>query len=32
MPIWPWLVQMGCRRAGFYSYDVLDNGGDRERE
>jgi hypothetical protein len=27
--IWPWLVQMGCRRAGFYSYDSLDNGGVR---
>ena len=25
--IWPWLVQMGCRRAGWYSYDSLDNGG-----
>ena len=25
--IWPWLVQMGCRRAGFYSLDVLDNAG-----
>lgn len=25
--IWPWLVQMGCRRAGVYSYDGLDNGG-----
>jgi hypothetical protein len=24
--IWPWLVQMGCHRGGFYSYDVLDNG------
>jgi hypothetical protein len=23
--IWPWLVQMGCRRGGFYSVDVLDN-------
>jgi hypothetical protein len=23
--VWPWLVQMGCDRAGFYSYDVLDN-------
>jgi|GEM_PF-147048 len=23
--IWPWLVQMGCRRAGFYSIDTLDN-------
>jgi hypothetical protein len=25
--VWPWLIQMGCRRAGFYSYDRLDNGG-----
>ena len=25
--IWPWLVQMGCGRAGYYSLDVLDNGG-----
>jgi hypothetical protein len=25
--IWPWLVQMGCTRAGVYSYDRLDNGG-----
>jgi hypothetical protein len=25
--IWPWLVQMGCRRAGWYSHDGLDNGG-----
>ena len=25
--IWPWLVQMGYRRAGFYSYDRLDNDG-----
>lgn len=23
--IWPWLVQMGCQRAGFYSVDLLDN-------
>ncbi len=23
--IWPWLVQMGCRRGGFYSLDLLDN-------
>jgi hypothetical protein len=27
--IWPWLVQMGCRRGGFYSIDALDNGGRR---
>ena len=25
--IWPWLVQMGCQRAGFYSIDFLDNAG-----
>jgi hypothetical protein len=25
--VWPWLVQMGCRRAGWYSFDRLDNGG-----
>lgn len=25
--VWPWLVQMGCGRAGWYSYDSLDNGG-----
>jgi hypothetical protein len=23
--IWPWLVQIGCGRAGFYSNDLLDN-------
>jgi proline iminopeptidase len=25
--IWPWLVQIGCQRGGWYSYDLLDNGG-----
>lgn len=25
--VWPWLVQMGYRRAGFYTYDLLDNAG-----
>jgi proline iminopeptidase len=25
--VWPWLMQMGCDRAGFYSWDRLDNGG-----
>ncbi len=25
--IWPWLVQMGCDRAGWYSWDRLDNAG-----
>ena len=25
--LWPWLIQMGADRAGWYSYDTLDNGG-----
>jgi hypothetical protein len=25
--IWPWLVQMGYKRAGFYGYDILENLG-----
>ncbi|MER7751936.1 hypothetical protein [Kitasatospora sp. NPDC097643] len=25
--VWPWLVQMGCDRGGWYSWDRLDNGG-----
>ena len=25
--VWPWLVQVGYRRAGFCSYDLLDNLG-----
>lgn len=24
--VWPWLVQMGAGRAGWYSYDFMDNG------
>ena len=24
--VWPWIVQLGTGRAGFYSYDLLDNG------
>ena len=27
MAVWPWLTQVGKGRAGFYSYDRLDNGG-----
>src|SRR5215207_8825247 len=27
--IWPWLVQVGNKRAGWYSYDLLDNFGRR---
>ena len=25
--VWPWIAQVGYRRAGFYSYDLLDNLG-----
>lgn len=25
--LWPWLLQMGASRAGFYSHDVLGNAG-----
>jgi hypothetical protein len=25
--VWPWLLQVGCRRAGWYSNDLLDNLG-----
>lgn len=27
--VWPWLVQMGFRRAGWYSLDHAHNGGNR---
>jgi len=31
--VWPWLSQMGAgSRAGWYSYDVLDNGRQRSEE
>lgn len=30
--VWPWLVQMGCQRAGWYSWDRLDNAGERSAE
>jgi len=25
--VWPWFAQLGCQRAGWYSYDLLDNAG-----
>ncbi len=28
--IWPWLVQMGYGRAGYYGYDLLENAGSPE--
>lgn len=30
--LWPWLIQMGADRAGWYSYDLLDNGGRHSAE
>jgi hypothetical protein len=30
--IYPWIVQMGVTRAGWYSYDLLDNLGRRSAE
>lgn len=28
--IWPWLIQMGYDRAGFYGYDILENLGSEQ--
>jgi hypothetical protein len=30
--VWPWLAQMGAGRAGWYSYDFIDNGGEHSAE
>lgn len=30
--VWPWLVQMGCDRGGWYSWDRLDNAGHASAE
>jgi hypothetical protein len=30
--VWPWLAQMGSGRAGWYSYDFVDNGDHRSAE
>jgi hypothetical protein len=30
--VWPWLVQIGFGRAGWYSYDILDNLGRHSSE
>ena len=27
--IWPWLIQMGYGRAGFYGYDIIENLGSK---
>lgn len=26
--VWPWLMQLGCDRGGWYSIDALDHGGE----
>jgi hypothetical protein len=26
--VWPWIAQLGYRRAGFYTYDIVDNAGE----
>jgi hypothetical protein len=30
--VWRWLIQMGAGRAGWYSYDFIDNDGQRSAE
>jgi hypothetical protein len=30
--VWPWLAQLGYGKAGWYSYDWLDNDGQRSAE
>jgi hypothetical protein len=30
--VWPWLVQMGSGRAGWYAYDFIDNGSQHSAE
>jgi hypothetical protein len=30
--VWPWLVQVGFHRAGFYTYDLLDSLGEPSAE
>jgi hypothetical protein len=26
--VWPWIIQLGYRRGGFYTYDQVDNAGE----
>jgi hypothetical protein len=26
--VWPWIAQLGYRRGGFYTYDLVDNAGE----
>ena len=30
--VWPWIAQLGYRRGGFYTYDLVDNAGERSTD
>jgi hypothetical protein len=30
--VWPWIAQLGYGRAGFYTYDLVDNAGERSAD
>ena len=30
--VWPWIAQLGYRRGGFYTYDQVDNAGERSAD
>lgn len=30
--VWPWIAQLGYGRGGFYTYDLVDNAGERSAE
>jgi hypothetical protein len=30
--IWPWIAQLGYGRGGFYTYDLVDNAGERSAD
>jgi hypothetical protein len=30
--VWPWIAQLGYGRGGFYTYDLVDNAGERSAD
>jgi hypothetical protein len=30
--VWPWIAQLGYARGGFYTYDLVDNAGERSAD
>jgi len=30
--VWPWIAQLGYGRGGFYTYDLIDNAGERSAD